>query len=232
VYTARQRGIAILYGLACHVSAVGIAAMLAGLYLGLAPGRGGLRGPAAWPADALLLAGFAALHSFLLGQRGRRLLVRLAPLGLGADLACITFAWIGSLQILLVFAAWSPLGPAWWEPHGALRIGWSVAYAAAWLFLLRAMSDAGLAHQTGFLGWAAVARGRKPDFGRFPTRGCFRFVRQPVYLAFALTAVDRARLDARPPAGGGRLDGLLRAGPAAQGTARPAAVRRRVPALP
>jgi protein-S-isoprenylcysteine O-methyltransferase Ste14 len=161
--------------------------MLAGLYLGLAPGRGGLRGPAAWAADGLLLAGFAGLHSFLLGERGRRVLVRLAPPGLGADLACTTFVWIGSLQILLLFAAWSPLGSVWWEPHGALRVGWSAAYAAAWIFLLRAMSDAGLALQTGFLGWSAVARGRKPEFGEFPIRGCFRFVRQPVYLAFALT---------------------------------------------
>jgi hypothetical protein len=49
------------------------------------------------------------------------------------------------------------------------------------------MADAGLDVQTGYHGWGAVSRGRKPVFRDFAPRGSFRWVRQPVYVAFALT---------------------------------------------
>ena len=53
--------------------------------------------------------------------------------------------------------------------------------------LLKTMADAGLALQTGFLGWGAVVRGKAPSYRPFATGGSFRWVRQPVYVAFALT---------------------------------------------
>jgi protein-S-isoprenylcysteine O-methyltransferase Ste14 len=62
-----------------------------------------------------------------------------------------------------------------------------VLFAASWLVLGKALMDAGLALQTGALGWMAVARGRLPRFASFPTQGLFRWVRQPVYIGFALT---------------------------------------------
>jgi protein-S-isoprenylcysteine O-methyltransferase Ste14 len=187
-YDRTQRAVALAYGIVNHVAfAAGIAAMIAGLYFGLATGRGTLHGGAAVAADVALLLSFVVLHSFLLGARGRRVLARLAPFGLGADLGTTTFATIASLQLLLLFVAWSPIGPVWWEPHGALRIALTLAYAASWGLLLKSMSDAGLPLQSGFLGWGAVVRGRKPRYDAFPQRGTFRYVRQPIYLAFALT---------------------------------------------
>lgn len=60
-------------------------------------------------------------------------------------------------------------------------------YAASWLFLIKALWDAGMPLQTGALGWVAVLRGRRPTFKPFPTQGLFRSCRQPVYLGFALT---------------------------------------------
>ena len=63
----------------------------------------------------------------------------------------------------------------------------TLAYAMSWGFLLKAMADAGLPLQTGFLGWGSIVRDRRPVYGAFPERGTFRFVRQPIYLAFALT---------------------------------------------
>jgi 2-polyprenyl-6-hydroxyphenyl methylase/3-demethylubiquinone-9 3-methyltransferase len=60
-------------------------------------------------------------------------------------------------------------------------------YIGAWLLLLKAISDAGLALQTGFLGWWAVANDRKPVYPPMPATGLFRLVRQPIYVAFALT---------------------------------------------
>jgi len=188
MYTVRQRRIALVYGLACHLSfAVGIAAMIASIYTGLRLGRGPFTGAAALAFDLLLLAQFAFLHSFLLTGRGAKLLARLAPAALGRDLGTTSFATISSLQLLLTFAAWSPIGAVWWEPHGALRIAVTAAYAASWLFLLKAMADAGLGVQTGFLGWGSVVRGRTPRHRPFEPRGTFRYVRQPIYLAFALT---------------------------------------------
>lgn len=187
-YEPRQRAVALTYGIFNHVAfAIGIAAMIAGLYFGMRIGRGTLHGAAAVSIDVLLLLSFVGLHSFLLSARGRLVLDRLAPLGLGRDLGTTTFATIASLQLLVTFVAWSPLGPVWWQPHGALRVVATVAYAASWGFLLKAMADAGLPLQTGFLGWGSVVRGRKPVYGVFPERGTFRFVRQPIYLAFALT---------------------------------------------
>ncbi len=59
-------------------------------------------------------------------------------------------------------------------------------FAAAWVFLLKAIVDGGLATQTGALGWWAVFRGRAPRYPTFATRGTFALCRQPIYLAFAL----------------------------------------------
>lgn len=188
IWTRRQRGVALAYGIACHASfAAAIALMIASLYGGLPVGRGPFHGWAAAAADLALLAQFAVVHSWLLGGRGRAWLARLAPLGLGSALQTTLFALVASLQLALVFVAWSPLGAPWWTAHGAARVGFTAAYAASWLFLLLAMRDAGLPLQTGFLGWGAVVRGRRPGYGAFPEGGTFRVVRQPIYLAFTLT---------------------------------------------
>jgi len=186
--TRRQRLIAVAYGIACHLSfAIGVGAMIVGLYFGLTVGRGPFTGAAAALFDLALLAQFAVAHSFLLSTRGRRLLARLVPGGIGEHMTTTTFALVSSLQVAITFVAWCPLGPVWWEPHGASRVALTLAYATSWLLLMQSMRDAGLAVQTGSLGWTAVARGRAPRYRDFPTQGLFRYVRQPVYVAFALT---------------------------------------------
>jgi len=161
--------------------------MIAGLHTGMAIGHGPLHGAAAWIGNVFLVVQFPVLHSLLLSTRGRTLLLRLAPAHMGADLSTTTYALIASLQLLLTFLAWSPSGIVWLEPHGLPRVAMSIAYGLAWIFLLKTMVDAGLALQTGYLGWSAVARGRAPEYREFSTRGTFRYLRQPVYLAFTLT---------------------------------------------
>jgi len=188
MYSGKQRGIALLYGVVCHVAfAVGIAAMMLGLYTGLEIGRGPITGIPGGLVDGLLMFQFIFIHSYLLSRHGRALLARFVPFGIGRELSTTSFAAIASLQLLLTFVAWSPIGPVWWEPHGVLRVVMSVAYAISWGLLLKAMADAGLALQTGFLGWGAVVRDRPPHYDDFPARGLFRYVRQPIYVAFALT---------------------------------------------
>lgn len=188
MYTPGQKRVALLYGIACHLAfALGIAAMIASIYTGMRFGPGPFTGAAAVLFDLMLLGQFAFLHSYLLSPRGAAVLARLAPLGLGRDLATTTFACISSLQLLLTFGLWSPLGSVWWQPEGGAWIAMTVAYAASWLFLLKAMADAGLGVQTGSLGWTSIVRGQAPRYEPFEPRGTFRYVRQPIYVAFALT---------------------------------------------
>jgi protein-S-isoprenylcysteine O-methyltransferase Ste14 len=187
-YTRRQRAIAVCYGIACHATfAVAMATMMRGLYDGLASGAGRFTGAAAVIANAALLVQFPVLHSVLLTAGGRRCLRRLAPAGLGHELVPTTYALVASLQILATFACWSPSGVVWWAPTGATLAASTVINALAWLLLLKAMADAGLAMQTGFAGWSAVVQRPASGTRRFPTHGLFSYVRQPVYVAFALT---------------------------------------------
>ena len=60
------------------------------------------------------------------------------------------------------------------------------------------MADAGLSLQTGSLGWWALLRNKKPVYPKMPERGLFRLSRQPIYVTFTLTLVDRADVDTGP----------------------------------
>ena len=180
--------VALSWGALTHaLFALAVVTMWLGLHDGLAGGAGGLEGWPAAAANAALVLQFPLLHSWLLSGRGRALLARAAPLGLGRALAPTTFAATASLQALATFALWSPSGVVLARGDGAASWAWEAAYAASWVFLLRALHDAGPGLQTGFVGWSSVVRGRKPEFGPFPTHGTFACCRQPVYLGFALT---------------------------------------------
>jgi protein-S-isoprenylcysteine O-methyltransferase Ste14 len=148
---------------------------------------GVLHAPWSYLANALLLAQFPLLHSMLLSRRGRAVLGRLAPQGLGGRLATTTYALIAAVQVWLLFALWSPSGTVWWRASGFVFGVLCCLYAAAWLLLLKSIIDAGFALQTGLLGWRAVARHRVPVYPPMPTTGLFRLCRQPIYIAFALT---------------------------------------------
>ncbi len=186
-FTPVQRGTALVIGLAGHaLFAAAVAVMFRSLYRGLSWGGMRLSGWTAMAANAALAAQFAAGHSLLLTDRGRRFLARITPFGLGRDLATTLFAAAASLQLLLVFLLWSPSGLLWAAPQGWARSGLSLLYAASWLLLAKSMYDAGLGVQTGLTGWHAVWRGRRPVYPAFPRGGLFRHSRQPIYLSFTL----------------------------------------------
>jgi hypothetical protein len=63
----------------------------------------------------------------------------------------------------------------------------SAAYATSWLILLKASFDAGAEVQSGALGWMSLLARIRPLFPDMPTQGLFRLIRQPIYVAFALT---------------------------------------------
>jgi protein-S-isoprenylcysteine O-methyltransferase Ste14 len=184
----RRRLIAVSYGLVCHglfVAAVGT--MIVAMFFGLGRSLGPLQAPWSLIANGLLLLQFPLLHSVLLTRRGRAILCRLAPPEFAADLATTTYVIIASMQVLLLFALWSPSGTIWWRAEGAAFIVISCLYTGAWLLLLKSILDAGIALQTGFLGWRAVLRDARPVYPAMPVTGLFRLCRQPIYVSFALT---------------------------------------------
>jgi len=174
--------------------AVGVGAMVLSLFDGLRSGLGPFHGRAALAANLLLVLQYPVLHSFGLTARGRRLLARLAPRAFARDLSASLYVAFASFQLLCVFALWSPTGVVLWEAQAGLRALSIGLYTGSWLLLAKAMQDAGLPVQMGFLGWRAVWRGEPPRYGPMPEQGLFRWCRQPVYIAFALTLWTGPRL--------------------------------------
>jgi protein-S-isoprenylcysteine O-methyltransferase Ste14 len=180
--------IALLYGAACHgIFAVSVAAMISAMWFGMSRSLGTVPEPWSWGANLLLLLQFPLGHSVLLSDRGRRWLARLAPAPHGTTLATTSYAIVASLQLLVLFALWTPSGIVWWQAEGTALWAMTGLYAAAWGLLAKASLDAGAQLQSGALGWTALARGVRPVYPDMPERGLFRFVRQPIYVSFALT---------------------------------------------
>jgi hypothetical protein len=183
-----HRTIAIGYGAVCHTFfAFGVGTMIVAMYSGMNRSLGRVPEPWSVLANAILLAQFPLLHSLLLSSLGTKILRRLAPSAIGARMATTTYVIVASVQVFLLFALCTPSGILWWRAGGFVLWLLSGFYAAAWLLLLRAILDAGIELQTGFLGWWSIARNRSPVFPPMPTAGLFRIVRQPIYVAFALT---------------------------------------------
>ena len=180
--------LAVGYGVLCHaLFTMAVAAMMAAMYFGMSRSFGTLSAPWSWVANVALLLQFPVVHSLLLTNRGRAVLARLAPCSTGATLAPTTYVIVGSLQLIALFALWSPSGTIWWQAQGPALTVMVALYAFAWLLLGKSMADAGLSLQTGSRGWVALLRGRMLVFPRMPTTGLFRLTRQPIYVAFTLT---------------------------------------------
>ncbi|MEM6679936.1 MAG: isoprenylcysteine carboxylmethyltransferase family protein [Pseudomonadota bacterium] len=176
------------WGVACHlIFGLAVAAMIAGMWLGMQAGLGVVPQPWAWAVNLLLLLQFPLGHSILLSAPGRRVLSRLAPAGRGPVLATTTYALIASLQLLSIFALWTPSGIVWWQAEGWVLWAITGLYAGAWLLLMKASWDAGAEVQSGLLGWVSLLRGVTPRFPPMPVTGLFRLIRQPIYVSFALT---------------------------------------------
>ncbi len=81
---------AVAMALLCHgVFGVAVGSMAVSLATGMRHGLGPLSGASAWLANALLVAQFPLVHSWLLG-RGRGWLAKLSPFGHGATQGVLT----------------------------------------------------------------------------------------------------------------------------------------------
>jgi protein-S-isoprenylcysteine O-methyltransferase Ste14 len=138
-------------------------------------------------ANAALIVQFPLAHSLLLTGRGGKLLARMIPGAHGQTLSTTTYALIASLQLLALFVLWTPSGIVWWRAERALFWIICAAYAVSWAILGKASFDAGVEVQSGALGWMSLLARIRPVFPDMPTLGLFRIIRQPIYVAFALT---------------------------------------------
>lgn len=185
---AGRMALALGLGALCHtVFAAGVLAMIVAMFFGLSESLGTVPWPWAAAANIALILQFPLAHSLLLTGPGGRVLARLIPGPHGQTLATTTFAILASAQLLALFALWTPSGIVWWRAEGAMFGAMTVAYAASWLILLKASFDAGAEVQSGALGWMSLLARIRPVFPDMPTQGLFRLVRQPIYVAFALT---------------------------------------------
>jgi SAM-dependent methyltransferase len=186
--TKLHQGLAVAYGLACHAFfAVGVGTMIAAMFFGMSRSFGTVPAPWSILADALLLLQFPLFHSALLSRPGVAVLRRLSPRAISSGMTTTTYALVASIQTFLLFALWTPSHTIWWRAEAPVL--WFIVglNAVSWLLLLKAIWDAGPALQTGLLGWWAVLHKRPPVYPPLPTKGLFRVVRQPIYVAFALT---------------------------------------------
>jgi protein-S-isoprenylcysteine O-methyltransferase Ste14 len=180
--------LALIMGLICHATfAIAIMAMISSMFFGLSESFGTVAWPWAGFVNFLLILQFPAIHSILLTKRGRKFLSWLIPGRHGETLATTTYAIIASVQLLALFALWTPSGIVWWRAEGAFFWVITIAYAASWLLLTKASFDAGAEVQSGALGWMSLMGRIRPIFPDMPTQGMFRLIRQPIYAAFALT---------------------------------------------
>jgi methanethiol S-methyltransferase len=180
--------LALAMGLVTHlVFAVAVLAMIAAMFFGLSESFGRVPYPYSLAVNAMLILQFPLVHSLLLTGAGGRALARLIPGPHGATLSTTTYALIASVQLFALFALWTPSGVIWWRAEGALFWAICAAYAGAWLLLVKASFDAGAEVQSGALGWMSLMARRAPRFPDMPTLGLFRVIRQPIYVAFALT---------------------------------------------
>ncbi|MEM6891473.1 MAG: isoprenylcysteine carboxylmethyltransferase family protein [Pseudomonadota bacterium] len=180
--------LALWFGLVTHtLFAFAVLAMVLAMFFGMSKSLGAVPWPTAAFVNAILVLQFPVTHSFLLSSTGRKLISRIAPGPYGATLSTSTYAIIASLQLFLLFAFWTPSGIIWWQAEGWAFYLMTALYTASWGLLIKASWDAGAEVQSGALGWMSLMRNTEPVFPDMPITGLFRVIRQPIYVAFALT---------------------------------------------
>jgi protein-S-isoprenylcysteine O-methyltransferase Ste14 len=174
------------YGVACY--AVFFATFLyAVAFVGGHPRVRSLDGPrggslaGAVAMDAALLALFAVQHSLMARPWFKARWTRIVP----AVLERSTYVLFSSLALILLFAAWRPLGGVVWsvaDPAGRAALwalfafGWGLVLVAT--FLINHFDLFGLRQV-----WLQL-RGREYTRLRFGTPGPYRLVRHPLYVGW------------------------------------------------
>ncbi len=180
--------IAYTYGIVCHlVFAAAVLAMIVAMHFGMSESLGRVASPWNILTNAALLLQFPLVHSLLLTRWGSKALSKAGPGEHGRTLSTTSYAIVASVQLLALFALWTPSGVVWWRAESVAYGVLITLYAVSWLLLIKASYDAGAEVQSGALGWMSMVQNKAPVFPDMPTGGLFRIIRQPIYVAFALT---------------------------------------------
>ena len=180
--------VAFTYGVVCQtLFALAVGVMIAAMFFGMTKGFGAVPKPWSYAANFFLVLQFPFMHSILLSKRGSRFLNFLAPSRYAETLKTTSYAIFASVQLLALFALWTPSGVVWWRAEGYLFYAICGFYASSWMLLIKASYEAGAEVQSGALGWMSLAQDKKPVFPDMPTKGLFSIIRQPIYVSFALT---------------------------------------------
>jgi protein-S-isoprenylcysteine O-methyltransferase Ste14 len=179
--------LAYLYGLVCHtLFAAAVLAMIAAMFFGMSRSLGASGSMAVSrqcvpfapvPADPFR-APVGARAQVAIGAR---------PVRTRQDTGDHNLCHHRLLQLLLLFAFWTPSGVIWWQAEGAVFWLLCGLYTLSWLLLIKASYDAGAEVQSGALGWMSLAQNIRPIFPDMPETGLFKIIRQPIYVSFALT---------------------------------------------
>ena len=157
--------IALSYGIICHtIFSFAVLAMITAMFFGMSKSLGNLPSPWGLVANIALDLQFPLAHSFFLTKRGGTALSKLAPPSYGNTLRTTTFAIVSSIQLLALFALWTPSGIIWWHAQGWIFVLLCLLYAISWLLLIWASFDAGAEVQSGALGWMSLMQKIKPTF--------------------------------------------------------------------
>ncbi len=184
----KRISVAVIYGVAVHgVFGLAAIAMIAGMYNGMTLGLMQVEGALSIAWNAFLLLQFPLAHSFLLTRAGQRVLKHFAPRAYASTLLTTTYGLVASIQILMLFALWSPSGVVWWQAKDGWLVLITILFACSWLLLGKATYDAGLEVQSGALGWLSLVQNKEPVFPPMPETGLYKLIRHPIYVAFALT---------------------------------------------
>jgi protein-S-isoprenylcysteine O-methyltransferase Ste14 len=146
-------------------------------------GRPATAGPILQPLilDVLLFSAFALHHSVLARSGVKQRLRNVVPPELERSL----YTWVASLLFLGVCSWWRPVPGVIYELHGPMRIAGYAVQALAVLLTLRASNALDMLELAGVR--SVLRAGRPtPAATTLSTRGLYRFVRHPLYFAWAL----------------------------------------------
>ena len=180
--------VAISYGVLCHVLfTISVLTMLVSMFFGMSQSFGKVPHPYSHFANLFLIIQFPLAHSFLLSSMGKKYLLYFSPKNYSLSLAPTVFVVLASIQLFILFFFWTPTKIIIWQASGTSFFLMCSLYSLSWLLLIWATIDAGVELQSGALGWMSLAQNIAPKFPDLPTFGLFKYIRQPIYVSFALT---------------------------------------------
>ena len=177
----------LVYGIGAYLGFFGVSLYAVGFVGGfLTPTS--LDGPptgslgAAVTVDAALLAAFALQHSIMARPAFKRWWIRFVPQPVERS----TYVMASNLVLIVLFAAWRPIGGVLWSTAGVARfavigvylLGWAVLFYATWL--IDHFDLFGLAQV-----WRRFAN-QTYVAPKFHTPGLYRIVRHPIYVGWLM----------------------------------------------